>query len=459
MSSPFKFFAVACLVCAMLSMSPVSAQEPEGLRLAVFDVDATPPVGSQMAYDVVKNHWDMGLRARGVALLGAGNPIVLCAVDWIGIANGANDEFRAALAEAAGTSPDRVAVHVLHQHDAPACDFSAEEILRAHGHTPQRYEGAFARELMARLAEAVRASLPEAKPVTHVGVGAAEVREVASNRRIMGEDGKVRAMRFTTCADPALRAEPEGVIDPMVTVVSLWNGEEPLAVLSYYATHPQSYYRTGLPNPDYPGVARFLRQMAVPSALHVHFTGAAGNIGAGKYNDGSKENRMILAERLADGMRRAWESTTKSPLTPEQVAWGVAPVLLPVGEHLNEEALEAVLSAPAEADRVPEGAASDLAWLRRCRDGHRIDITCLALGPARILHLPGELFVEYQLAAKALRPDLFVAMAAYGDYGTGYIGTTAAYAEGGYETGPDASLVAPEVEGVLMDAIKGLLNP
>ena len=47
--------------------------------------------------------------------------------------------------------------------------------------------------------------------------------------------------------------------------------------------------------------------------------------------------------------------------------------------------------------------------------------------------MPGELFVEYQLAAKALRPDLFIAMAAYGDYGPEYICTDAAYKEGGYE--------------------------
>jgi hypothetical protein len=68
------------------------------------------------------------------------------------------------------------------------------------------------------------------------------------------------------------------------------------------------------------------------------------------------------------------------------------------------------------------------------------------------LHLPGELFVEYQLAAKAARPDRFVAMAAYGDYGPGYIGTEIAYSQGGYETGPNASNVAPQVEGVLMGA-------
>ena len=54
--------------------------------------------------------------------------------------------------------------------------------------------------------------------------------------------------------------------------------------------------------------------------------------------------------------------------------------------------------------------------------------------------------------------DLRVAMAAYGDYGPAYIGTTVAYSEGGYETGPRASNVAPEVEPILVDAMKRLLG-
>jgi hypothetical protein len=74
-----------------------------------------------------------------------------------------------------------------------------------------------------------------------------------------------------------------------------------------------------------------------------------------------------------------------------------------------------------------------------------------------ILHLPGELFVEYQLAAAEMRPEALVAMAAYGDYGPGYIGTTIAYSQGGYETGP-VSRVAPEVEPVLLDALRELLK-
>jgi hypothetical protein len=350
-----------------------------------------------------------------------------------------------------------VAVHTLHQHDAPACDFSTEQVLADHGADTGPYDSTFAQDVLVRLGKHVRAALDKAQPVTHIGLGAAEVREVASNRRILGPDGKVRAMRFTSCKDPALRAEPEGTIDPVVSVISLWNGKRAVAVLSYYAVHPQSYYRTGVPNPDFPGVARFFRQLAVPAALHVHFTGAGGNLGAGKYNDGSPENRLILAERLADGMRRAWESTTREPLTPDSVSWSVNPVVLPPAPHLSVETLVAKLNQ-TEDRRARQSAARDLVWLRRCQNGHGIDVTCLALGRARILHLPGELFVEYQLAAKAARPDLFVAMAAYGDYGPGYIGTTVAYDEGGYETSQRASRVAPDTEPMLLAAVRDLLG-
>jgi len=72
--------------------------------------------------------------------------------------------------------------------------------------------------------------------------------------------------------------------------------------------------------------------------------------------------------------------------------------------------------------------------------------------------MPGELFVEYQLAAQKMRPDDFVAMAAYGDYGPGYIGLQRSYSQGGYETGV-VSRVAPQVEQVLMDAMRSLLQP
>jgi len=444
-----------CMI--VLGMQWCAAEAPAELRVSTFDVDATPPVGATMAYKVCESTNEMSLRCRGVVLVGAGDPIVLCAVDWIGIGNQGHDAFCEALAKAAGTSAGRVAVHTLHQHDAPACDFGAEKILKDAGLPAGRWEGTFARDLMKRAAHAVRDSLPKAQPVTHVGYGQAKVEGVASNRRVMGPDGKVRAVRYTATKDPSLRAEPEGVIDPLVSSLSFWNGDKPIAVLTYYACHPQSYYLTTTPSPDFPGIARFMRGQGVPEALHVHFNGAGGNIGAGKYNDGNHENRMVLAERLADGMKRAFEATQKSPITPGDVAWKVERVALPVADYLDEAKLREDLAKVKDAPFL--GPADRLSFVLRCRQGHQIEISCLSLGGIRVVHMPGELFVEYQLAAKAMRPDLHVCMAAYGDYGPGYIGTEKAYGEGGYETSQRASNTAPQVEHVLMDALRKLLSP
>ena len=461
--SSFKFsvfrgavrLALAVLFSSALGVFG-AAVEP--LRVATFDVDATPPVGYMMAYDPVVRLDAMTLRCRGVVLLGQAEPIVLCAVDWIGIANEAHDAFRERLAKAAGTTPDRVAVHTLHQHDAPLCDFLAERLLKeAKAKYLGELNGDFCRQTLAKAAAAVKASLAFAKPVTHCGWGAAAVKRVASNRRIFGPDGKVRAVRYTTCADPKLRAEPEGVIDPELSMLSFWNGDTPLAVLSYYACHPQSYYRTGIPSPDFPGIARFIRQQSVPEALHVHFNGAGGNIGAGKYNDGSRKNRMELALRLADGMKQAFDSTKKFTVQPSDLRWSVVPVALPVAKHLDEAKLLADV-AKGSVPPVAVPAAQRLAFLRRSKSGHKIDLAQLAIGDVRVLHMPGELFVEYQLAAKQMQPKLNVAMAAYGDYGTFYIGTERAYSEGGYETEPRSSNVAPGVESVLMQGIRKLLR-
>ncbi len=450
-----------CLsVCVSLGWGATAQADPNqraSLQLATFDIDATPPVGFAMAYDRVRRVEELGLRCRGIVLLGSGDPIVLCAVDWIGIGNGGHDAFRDTLAKAAGTTRQRVAVHTLHQHDAPRCDFSAEQLLLEAGvHEVGGLNSSLARDLLRRLSTAVADAIPHASDVTHVGFGTAEVEGVASNRRILGDDGKVKATRFTTCTDPALRAEPEGTIDSHLDSISFWNGDTPIAVLSYYACHPQSYYRTGIPSPDFPGIARFLRGQSVPEVLHVHFNGAGGNIGAGKFNDGAKENRTILAYRVAEGMKQAFESAQKFPVTHADVSWTVAPVALSPAKHLNREALRENLKHWSSKDYF--GSPDELAWLLRCESGHKIDLACLKIGDIRVLHMPGELFVEYQLAAKAMRPDLKVTMAAYGDYGPGYIGTEIAYGQGGYETSPRSSNVDQSCEQVLMAGMKVLLE-
>lgn len=440
--------------------SASAVDKPAGpLQIAVFEADVTPPLGAPLcdaAVEPAKEIVDR-LSARGVVLLGAGRPVVLCAFDWVGIGNAGYDTFREELAVAAGTTPDRVAVHCLHQHDAPGCDFLADDLLSPHGLGNKLFDVAFARTALKATAAALRDSLKKPAAVTHVGYGKGKVEQVASNRRVMGPDGKVKMIRWSSNKDPIVRAEPEGTIDPFMHLVSFWNGETPIVTLSYYATHPQSYYAKGGVSCDFPGLARGIRDREQPGVKHVHFCGAGGNVTAGKYNDGSPETRPVLASRLAAGMLAAWDATRKSPLKATDVTWDSRPAVLPVSSRLEIPQLRMTIADETANPTTRLRAGRELAWAERCAARHPIDITCLKLGSLAVLHMPGESFVEYQLAAQAMRPEAPVVMAAYGDYGPGYIGLEKSYDEGGYETGP-ASLVAPQVESVLMNAMRELLK-
>ena len=457
------------------------SRPPVSLRVSVFRVDATPPLGTPVAYAPARKIEDP-LTARGIVVLGAGKPIVLCSVDWIGIANGGHDAWRESLALAVGTSVDRVAVHVLHQHDAVRCDFSDEELLAPHGLMGKRFDVPFVRKTIANAAQAAKASLEKAQPVTHLGIGQARVEKIASNRRILGPDGRVAIARSSSYRIPepilsrlnaeakrqgyelsASRVEealaaPEGVIDPLLKMLTFFDGDRPLVSLSYYATHPQSHFGKGDVTSEFVGLARAEHEQTHGDLPLIHFNGASGNVAAGKYNDGTPEMRIVLTKRMADGMKRAWDATKKIPLIAADCEWRVQPVRLPVAPHLDADKLRATLENIQATESERLSAASKLAYVLRRKQDIPIELSCLKLGNVFVLHMPGELFVEYQLAAQQMRPSDAVCMAAYGDYGTGYIGTEIAYSQGGYETQPSSSNTAPQVERVLMDGMRALLK-
>lgn len=452
------FLLTVCTVVLSFFFCPAS--EAQELRLVTFQLDVTPPIGSPLCEGFIPpaSKIDDPLSARGIIILGVEQPIVLCAVDFVGIGNGGYDAWKEALASAAETIPSRVAVHVLHQHDAPACDLSEAELLAPYGIESKAFDVPFLRDVLKRLKLTVKAALPSARPFTHLGTGQATVDRVASNRRILGEDGKVKIVRYSSTVDPEAIAAPEGVIDPQLKLLSFWNGDTPLVSITYYATHPQSHYGKGAVSADFVGLARAVRDRAEPKLFHMHFNGAGGNLAAGKYNNGSQEARIELTERLAAGMEQAWTSTTRVPVAANDIEWRVEPVTLPLREPLqNLTALEDMLKNDKAHLLERIRAAKDLAYAKRVLAKQTIELSSLRLGQAVILNLPGEIFVEYQLAAQKMRPDRFICTAGYGDCGPGYIGTAIAYAEGGYETSW-VSRTAPESEEILLAAIARLLK-
>lgn len=159
------------------------------LKIITFNADVTPELGVPVAYAPARKIVTP-LYARGIVLLSDEQPVILCAVDAIGIGNEGYDTWRQKLAQAANTTADRVAVHSLHQHDAPRFDFATGNIMEEQGLAGKSYDNDYTMQCIQKVVHAIKKGLKSPKTVTHIGIGKAKVEKVASNRRLLGQDGK-----------------------------------------------------------------------------------------------------------------------------------------------------------------------------------------------------------------------------------------------------------------------------
>ena len=215
-----------------------------------------------------------------------------------------------------------------------------------------------------------------------------------------------------------------------------------------------SYYGDGRVSADFCGLARKQRQTDEPECTHVYFNGCGGNIGAGKYNDGSKEMRPVLTARMVDAMLRSEAGLRPEPV--RSIGWATHDILPPPRPELDEAAIMKQIEDPERPVVQRNRPSYIVAWLRRYRKQIPITLSALHVNRISVLHLPGESFVEYQLRAQAMGKGRFVACAAYGDGGPWYIPTAEAYPRGGYE--PGVAWCDPQIDGLLTAGIASLLE-
>jgi hypothetical protein len=260
----------------------------------------------------------------------------------------------------------------------------------------------------------------------------------------------VTQWRGSSTQDAALQALPEGLIDPLLKTVALYDGSRKLAALHFYATHPMSYYGDGRVSSDFAGLARKRRQQEEPETTHLYLTGCAGNVAAGKYNQGTPASRRELTDRLYAGIVASEQSL--QPADIAEIEWKSTEVLpMPRGRETMGE-LEGMIARRDLSLPNRIRPAMELAWRRRCAAGELpIVVSALTINEAVLVHLPSECFVEYQLRLQEQHPDRFVATAAYGDGGPWYIPTRDAFPQGGYEV--DYSFCEDSVDADLMNSI------
>ncbi len=452
----FGFVAAMCLMIASSLEGGQPGSTAVQLRVAPFVADITPPIGEPICGGLCRptESIEHPLLAKGVVFRDGGDTYVLCVMDLAGLCMEAHDLAKQRIAASAGTAPSRVAVHAVHQHTANTLDLDSQRLIENAEAVRTITTGRYFDQVVCATAGAVRDAMGKLRQATHVGTSRVKVDRVASSRRLVQPDGSIRT-RGSSASDPELRALPDGLIDPWLRTVSFHDGDDPLVYLHYYAMHPQSFYGDGRVTYDVPGIARE-RLESQTGVVQVYFTGCGGNIGMGKYNDGSREARGPLADRLFRAMAQSVNQTERHPVGP--IHWRTARVEFPLrmDDAFSADACRRVLENEDASIGARIKAANILAWIDRGPQGRTIELTCLAMDPIRILHLPGETFVEYQLWAQKMCQGKFTVVAGYGDCAMWYVCTDQAYRDrGGYEQ--TWAFSAP-CEGRLKDAIAALVG-
>ncbi len=134
----------------------------------------------------------------------------------------------------------------------------------------------------------------------------------------------------------------------------------------YYAVHPHELLRRW-PRPartsaDWPGGPGRNRE---PDCLHVYFTGCAGNIAAGKYNDGSHAMRPILVQRMLDGIVALGEVLKPQPIG--DIAWKTTEFLPAPDPRWDIDQIRKQIADPKQAVVGRNRPSYTVAWLERCR--------------------------------------------------------------------------------------------
>ena len=452
---------VSCLLLISIAAADCRAIGAD-LTLANFRVDVTPPIGDGPCVGCMPkvSSLEHPLELRGIVLRSGDDSYVIAAIDFCGICNTSDEVLRDAMAKAAGTTRERVALQSLHQHSAPILDVEAVKILHGEVSPELARHVQFTNEIAQRTAIAIQSSLSEMKTVTRVVGTKAIVEHVASNRRVPQPDGSI-AVRASVTREPDVRAAPEGLVDPWLRTVSFFGGDQTLVQLHYYATHPQTFYGDARVSWDCVGMAR--QQLENESGVpQIYFTGCGGNITVGKYNDGTRAARDQLTSRMHDAMVR---SSTAKPevaldvanLKPTDVAWATAPIRFTVREDgaFNPGLLQSQL-APEQGFSTRLTAAMFSGFGQRLRDGYIAQASRLRIGELEILHLPGEPFVEFQLyAQEQAAQSSFICVAGYGECGVWYYGPDRIFTDrGGYEqtwslTGPCEAEVKSAISTLL----------
>lgn len=395
-------------------------------------VDVTPVRPVSMSGFAVRTKMNQGvhdpLYVRAMALAGReGEPVVIVAVDAIGVDAAITRRVRRALRRRHGLAAERVAIVATHTHGGPAL-LEACHLGRVDSNV---------REAIASGAiEAGSTALETLEPV-QLRWGRTEVSGLARNRRVA-----------------------DGPVDPNLHVLWATRGATVRAIMCTFALHPVVLGPDNLLlTRDFPGYLVDDLTTSYPGAAVLFANGCAGQVNHGHRAEASlslapSPNRTFasaadIGSRLADAARSVIDEGGSPASVDGAFTAARRRVLLPFDAArgtFGEDGSEMVRSWRSEREdphTSPERRSilAELdAWARRWRPegevprarGRWSEVQAFEVGDQTMVFLPGEPFVEIGIALEHLAAPHVVTVG-YANDAAGYIPTDEAIDQGGYE--------------------------
>ena len=447
-------------------------------------IDISPPSGTHLAGSGAGDHRPVQavldpLFAKAVVFESGGRRVCLVILDLTIVTGEYTDRIRTAICEQTGIEQDSIMVQATQTHSAPSLgyfmldpDFPLEtseetEYLRG-------AEGAYGEQAASAAVEAAVEAADRLQPV-RIGLGRGVLGDLAFNRRGIRRDGTIIMPRPLGREQQPFGISDicylEGPIDPEVGVCCVQDMDSnPLAFLLHYTCHPVNAYGNSetflAASSDWPGAwASEMQQAFGAGTVPLVVNGCCGNINPWHPFDGDfrpDHQRMgrglsCLSERIVRNLTFTGDAALDTRI--ERIG-------LPFREIPDERLREvvAILEEHPEPPRKADGQV-DPRWFRaastrsvelcRQRDGEfSYEIQAFRIGDLCIVGLPGEPFVEGQLALKVNSAAPYLFPAHLTTHYVGYLPTREAYSRGGHEANEDVTYWAKLAPGCLETVVE-----
>ena len=426
-------------------------------------VDVTPPLGIPLvgyfSHRVSDGVLDP-LYIDCVAVSDSTNSALVYCVDDLHLTNPFMTKAFAAITAATGIPRDRIYVHATHTHTGPADwprpGFSKEE---------NRLVALFADVRIAKLADAGRLALADMAPA-RIGIAKTVCRNVSFIRRYRMKNGSVRTNPGITNPDVK---EPLGTPDETLQLIRFRRAGAPDIAIVNFGTHPDTIGGTKY-SADWPGVVRSTFEAAVGDGVKCLFLNAAqGDVncsqrfpppGRAALNAERKARpkavSLYVGRAVAGAALSVWDVCEEIPSGP--VRGIVASHMMPANLPTPDEIKWVELFDAGRANEIPLGRmeittlTSPGSRVRQLKAKQiKVFVSTLAIGDhLAFAGLPCEPFVDIGRAIKKRSPFRTTIITCLTNDSVGYIASTKAHSEGGYE-GLSSWLAAPTGD-LLVDA-------